>query len=90
MVEPSPQSQPGEIDWQAFYQEGIDDRIEYIQFIHQENRLFQEIREKHQSEWQIAIACEEILFENARKIQYLMERIANDRKELNRTQTKLG
>ncbi len=73
---------PGEIDWQSFYQEGIDDRRDYIKFIHKENKTLQSIRENFQSEWKIVELCREIMYENAKKINQLMVWINDDRTEI--------
>ncbi len=53
----------------------IEEELEHIRFIHSENKTLQEIREKYQDDPMLVIMCREILFENARQIEFITERI---------------
>jgi hypothetical protein len=65
-----------------YYEASIEERLEYIKFIGAENKTFQELRENHQDDWEIVELCREILFKNAKLINFLQEGIGNDRKEI--------
>ena len=72
--------------WQTFlkeyYEESINEKLGYIKSVNSENKLFQEIREKHHDNWEIVEMCREILFENVKLINRLQEGIENDRTEI--------
>jgi hypothetical protein len=80
------QYSPRDHSWPTFlkeyYEEGIAERLDYIQVASSETKLFQEIREKHHDNWEIVEMCREILFENVKLINRLQEGIENDRTEI--------
>lgn len=65
------------------YEESFQDNIEYIQFIHEENKTMQEIREAHLGEW-IAELCREIIFSNNKKLPKILQEINYDRSQVKR------
>ncbi len=73
--DPQIKSQPGEFWLEGLHLGWIEEDLEYIRFIHSENKALQEIREKYQDDPMMVIVCREILFENARHIELLTERI---------------
>ena len=58
-----------------YYEWSIQDDLDFIKFLHSNVKVFQVIREKNQSNWKIVELCREILFDNAKWVQRLMERI---------------
>lgn len=65
-----------------YYEWSIEERQRYIIFVGEENKVFQRIRENNQNDWKILELCKELLFENARLIQFYTEGIENDRKAI--------
>ncbi len=65
-----------------FYEDSISERLDHIRFISSENKVLQGIREQNQDEWQIVELSREILFENAKHIEYLRKGIGNDREAI--------
>jgi len=65
------------------YEESLHDNIEYIQFIHSENKTMQEIREFHLNEW-IAELCRGIIFENKKELSSILQEINYDRSQVER------
>ncbi len=63
----------------AFYEYSIVERLDHIRFIGSENKVLQAVREFHHDRWKVVELCREILFENAKAIEYYQEGIQNDR-----------
>jgi len=70
---------PGELSLKEFYEESIEERLDYIRFINSENKVFQEIRENHPQDWEIVELCRELIFNNIRAVNYYLRGIENDR-----------
>jgi len=65
-----------------YYEWSIQDDLDLIKFIHSEGKVFQGIRERNQNSWKIVELCREILFDNAKWVQALMEKIEDGRNEI--------
>lgn len=65
-----------------FYVESISADMDYIKFIHSENKIFQRIREKNQGNWEINELCREILFDNVKLLNFLKNRIENAKEDI--------
>ena len=70
---------PGNKDLKELYEEWVDDDMDHIKFIHTENKVFQRIRENNQDDWEAVELCRESLFDNAKLITFLKERIEDVR-----------
>lgn len=76
------QSLPGDHLLRELYQDWIREDLDYIKFLNSENKVFQELRENHSGNWEITMLCREALFDNAKLIKFLKERIEDDRAEI--------
>jgi len=65
----------GEYPVRELFEEWILNDLEEIGELSSENKLFQGLREKYDTNREIVEVCREILFLNARCIQHLKERI---------------
>jgi hypothetical protein len=61
-----------------YYEASIEDGLDYIKFLNSENKVFQELRENHQDNWEVVELCRETLFDNAKLIKFLTGRIEDD------------
>ena len=71
-----------EFHLKEFYEESIQDNLDYIKFIHSENKILQEIRESHPKEWKIIELCREIIFENKKKLSLILKEMDYDRSKI--------
>jgi flagellar biosynthesis chaperone FliJ len=60
----------------------VEEDLNYMRFISLENKTIQRIREEHQKELETVELCREILFDNAKLMNFLKERIENDRRRI--------
>lgn len=74
--------EPGEFPLRQLFEEWIEEDLEYIRFLHTENKVFQGLREKHQGEWEVVELCREALFDNAKLIENLKKRTEDVRAEI--------
>ncbi len=73
--DPTPESQPGDYSLlEGLHLGWIEEDLEYIGFIHSENKALQEIREKYQDDPMMVIMCREILKSVSRVAAHLYAR----------------
>ncbi len=65
-----------------YYEGSIEENLDIIKFIHATNGVFQGVRERNQNSWKIVELCREILFDNGKWVQALMEKIEDGRNEI--------
>lgn len=73
------QSHPGDLALRELYEDWIREDLDYIKFLNSVNKTFQELRENHQGNWEVVELCREALFDNAKLINLLKERIEDAR-----------
>ena len=73
---------PGSDVLKEYYESSINDRLDHIRFVSLENKTLQGIREKNQGSWKIVELCREIMFGNAKSVEYCHEGIENDRRAI--------
>ncbi len=61
------------------HEEWIREDLDSIRSLNSENKVFQELRERHQGNWEIVELCREALFDNAKRISFLRIRIEDER-----------
>ena len=66
------------------YEDWIGQDLDYIKFLHSETKVFQELREKHQDNWEIVELCREALFDNSRLIKNLTKEADDVREKIRR------
>ncbi len=76
------ENQPGEFWLEGLFLGWIEEDLEYIKFLGMENKAFQEIREANPGDPDLVILCRQMLFENARQIESLTERIDDVRSKI--------
>lgn len=76
------QTQPGDSVLRDLYESWIWQDFDYIKYLNSENKIFQEIREKHSDNWEVVELCRESLFENAKLIKLLMQEIEGAREKI--------
>lgn len=76
------QTQPGDSVLRELYEDWIREDLDYIRFLNSENKVFQETREKHSEDSEIVELCREALFDNAKLIKFLGERVEDARAEI--------
>ncbi len=64
-----------------YYEGSIEEDLDIIKFIHSTNGVFQGVRERNQDSWKIVELCREILFDNTKWVQALVEKTENARNE---------
>lgn len=72
----------GRVILKELYEDWIWEDLDYIRFVHSENKVFQRIREANQGDWETVELCREILFDNAKLIDSLKEGIENDKRSI--------
>ncbi len=72
----------GNFSLKEYYEGSIDEDLYIIKFIHSTNGVFQGIRERNQASWKIVELCREILFDNTKWVQSLMEKIEYARTQI--------
>jgi hypothetical protein len=73
---------PGEACLKEYFEASILERLDHIKFIGSENKVFQSLREHNQGTWQIVELCRELIWENAKLSEHLLEGIENDREAI--------
>jgi len=64
------------------YEDWIEDDLAEIKELNAENKLYQELREQRQDDWEIVEISREILFIHAQIIKRLKERIDDTKAEI--------
>jgi hypothetical protein len=79
---PESRNQPGNFLLRELYEDWIREDLDYIKFLNSGNKVFQELRERHQENWEIVELCREALFDNAKQIAFLSRRIEDERTKI--------
>ncbi len=65
-----------------YYEASVFERLDFIRYLHTENKVFQRIRETFHGNWKIVELCREALFNNAKLSNRLKQGIEDDRKSI--------
>lgn len=76
------QNHPGNSSLKDLYEDFIEEDKDSIKSINVENKVLQRIRETFQGNWEIVELCREILFYNAKQVNFFKERIDETRAKI--------